>query len=75
MDKVIEILNSIKPGVDFTKEGVDLVEEGVIDSFDIVTIVGELNDTFDVNIGVLDFTPENFSSAANIYALVTRLSD
>lgn len=74
MDKVLDILSSIKPGVNFDQE-IDLVEKGIIDSLDIVCIVSQLNDVFDVEIGILDLVPENFASVITIYDLVQRLSE
>ena len=74
MDDLIEILNSIKPDVDFTKEE-NLMEDEILDSFDIVTLVSQINDKFDVEIGPKDLVPENFKSAKTIYDLILKLQD
>lgn len=74
MDDLIEILNSIKPYVDFTKEE-NLMEDEILDSFDIVTLVSQINDKFDVEIGPKDLVPENFKSAKTIYDLILKLQD
>jgi D-alanine--poly(phosphoribitol) ligase subunit 2 len=69
MEKIIEILNDIRPDVDFSVE-TNLVDGGVLDSFDIVSIISELNDAFDINIRVADLKPENFNSMKAISELV-----
>lgn len=74
MEKVIEILKGIHPEVDFeTADG--LIDKRILDSFDVVTLVGELSDEFDVEIGAEHMIPENFNSAAAIYALIGKLED
>ena len=74
MEKIIEILESIRADIDFTKED-KLIDDGILDSFDIVSIVGELCDYYDITITVDEMEPENFNSAAAIHALVERLVD
>jgi acyl carrier protein len=71
MEKILEILTVVRPDIDFEQEEL-LVEGGLLDSFDIVTIISELNDAFDINIRVHDLKPENFNSVAMIQALVDR---
>lgn len=74
MDKLLEILNSIRSDVDYENETA-LVDDGILDSFDIVSVVGELCDAYDITITAEDIEPENFNSAAAILALVERLQD
>lgn len=74
MEKLMEILKSIRSDVDFETEE-RLVDDGIIDSFDVVSIVGELCDAYDITITVEDIEPENFNSAAAMYRLVERLMD
>jgi D-alanine--poly(phosphoribitol) ligase subunit 2 len=75
MEKIIQILEDIRPDVDFKAE-TNLVDGGVLDSFDIVSIISELNDAFDINIRVTDLKPENFNSFEAIHTLVeNKLKD
>lgn len=69
MEKVLEILTDIRPDVDFNEE-TNLVDSGILDSFDIVSIISELNDAFDIHIRVTDLKPENFNSLEAICKLV-----
>ena len=71
MEKILEILIEIRPDIDFKQEEL-LIEGGLLDSFDIVNIISELNDAFNINIRVHDLKPENFNSVALIQALVDR---
>ncbi len=73
MERLLCILNDLHPDVDFLTE-TGLIGKGILDSFDIVTIVAEIDAEFDVAIPAEELTPENFDSAAALYALVRRLS-
>lgn len=74
MDELLEILSEVNADVDF--ENCDtLIDDGVLDSFDIVSIVGELNDAFDIEITPVDIIPENFNSAKAMWAMIERLQD
>ena len=72
MKEVIEVLEEIKPGVDYEKEE-HLVTDAIITSFDIVMLIPLLNEKFNVEISVMDLLPENFESAKTIYELVSKL--
>lgn len=74
MEKLLEILESVKPGVDFTKEE-NIVEDGIIDSFDIVTIVAQISDEYDIEFPVNEIIPENFNSVEALYAVIERLQN
>ena len=74
MEKIIEILKSIRSDVDYEAEK-GLIDNGILDSFDIVSVIGELSDAFEIDISIDDMTPENFNSVEAIHALVERLLD
>ena len=69
--QIIEILTEICPGIDFENETA-LIDDGLIDSLDIVAVVTELMEAFDVELGVDDLTPENFNSVDAICQLIER---
>ncbi len=73
-EQLIEILEGVRPDVDFESE-TSLIDGGILDSMDVVAIVGELNDEFDITIGVEKLVPENFNSADAILKLVESLQD
>ena len=68
-EQIIEILSEICPGIDFETETA-LIDDGLIDSLDIVAVVTELMEAFDVELGVDDLTPENFNSVEAIEELI-----
>ena len=72
MKELLEILETCCPDVDFEHETA-LIDDGILTSLDIVMIVGELNDAYDISITVDELEPENFNSAEAIMALVERL--
>ncbi len=74
MEALLNILNELHPDVDFTTHTA-LIDDKVLDSFDIVTIVAEVNGEFDVAIPAEELVPENFNSAQALYALIERLMD
>lgn len=74
MDELLEILEGINPDIDF--ETCDtLVDDGILASLDIVSVIAELSDAFDITIPARDIVPENFNSAEAMYAMVQRLLD
>lgn len=74
MESLLKILAEIRPDVDF-EDNKELVDSSELDSFDIVTLVGELCDAYDIEIGADEIVPENFNSVEAIMALVTRLQE
>ena len=72
MDELLTLLAEVCPGVDFSGETA-LVDDGILESLDIVTIVTELMAAFDVEITVEDLVPENFNSAGAMWAMIQRL--
>jgi len=73
MKRLLEILDSVRPDVDFTSEK-KLIDDGILDSFDIVSIISELNDEYNIAIRVHELGPENFNSVEAIMKMVARLS-
>jgi len=71
MEDLKNILLEIRP--DINLESNSLIDDGSLDSFDIVTLVSEIIDKFNVNISVEDIISENFNSVQSIYALIERL--
>ena len=74
MEALLEILNDLHPEVDFETCNT-LVDDKIIDSFDIVTIISEVNEEYDVVIPADEIIPENFNSASALYELICRLED
>ena len=74
MDKLLEILDELHPDVDFETEE-HLIDNKILDSFDIVTLVAEIDAEYDVAIPAEELIPENFNSAKALYALVEKLMD
>ncbi len=74
MNTLLEILNDLHPDVDFTTEEA-LVDDGILDSLDIVTLITEINDKFDVSIPAEEIIPENFNSAAALMALIEKIDE
>lgn len=75
MRDLIELLNDVKPGVGFNEDTLGIIDERVLDSMDIITLVSRLNDEFDIEISVSDLTPENFNSVKAIYDMIIRLQE
>lgn len=74
MERILEILKSIREDVDFENEK-NLIDDGILDSFDIVAVVGELCDEYDITITADMMEPENFNSAEAMLKLVERIQD
>ena len=74
MEEIIAILKELHPDVDYDTN-TSLVDDRIIDSFDIISIVAEIDDRLDVQIPAEEIIPENFNSASALAALVKRLED
>lgn len=70
-EKIGKILQGLRPEFDFI-DGIDFIAEGMIDSFDMVNLVNELEENFDIIIDGIDIIPENFSSLSAIESLINR---
>lgn len=71
-EKIIAILSELRPEFDFSDGTLDFVEEGMLDSFDIVSLVDSIEETFGVAISGMDVLPENFNSVDAIIATIER---
>lgn len=74
MEKLMEILKDIDDTIDYEKE-TGLIDNGLLDSFGVITLVSELEDAFDITIEAAEMIPEHFNSAAAIWEMVVRLKE
>lgn len=72
MEQLLKIMSEIRPDLDFEKE-TKLIDDDILDSFDIISIVSEVNEQFGIEINVNDLLPENFNSAAALYELIEKM--
>lgn len=73
-EQIMAILSEIRPDVDFANAE-KLIDGGILDSFDIIAIVGELNEKFEIDINVEDLEPVNFNTVDAMVELVSRLQN
>ncbi|MDW7659155.1 MAG: acyl carrier protein [Bacillota bacterium] len=74
MDNLLTILTGLHPDVDFSSS-TTLIDDGILDSFDIISLIAEIDNEFDVQIPAEEIIPENFNSAQSLFDLITRLGD
>ncbi len=72
MDELLKILSGVCPKVDFVNEK-KLIDDGKLDSFDIISIVNELNEHYDIEIDVDDLEPDNFNTVEAMLELIEKL--
>ena len=72
MEKLLELLKGIRPDIDFENE-TSLIDDGYLDSFDVVSIISEIDDEFGVQIRINELYPENFNSMDAIWSLIMKL--
>lgn len=72
MDKLLEILSEVRPDVDFKNE-TKLIDNGILDSLNIMEIIAEISDEFDIELSPADIVPANFNSAKSLWAMIQRL--
>ncbi len=72
MDELLEVLSDVRDDVDFEHETA-LVDDHIISSFDILSIISALNDEYDISIPASEIVPANFNSAKGLYDMVQRL--
>jgi len=73
-DTLMEILEELVPDIDFANEKA-LIDDGLLESFDIVNLVSELNDEFDIEIRPKDLVAENFNSVDAMLEMIERLQE
>ena len=71
-EQIIKILTELRPEFDFTQEGVDFIEEGMLDSFDIVSLVDSIETELGVAISGTDILPENFCNVDAICQTIEK---
>ncbi|MDO5426152.1 MAG: phosphopantetheine-binding protein [Eubacteriales bacterium] len=74
MEQLMNILKELRPEVDFETETA-LIDGAILDSFDLVSLIGELNEAFHIEISFDDVEPENFNSAEAMMSLIRRLQE
>lgn len=72
MEELMELLEDICPEVDFENEDA-LVDDKVISSFDILSIVSEIGDVFDITLTPAEIIPKNFNSAKAMWDMICRI--
>lgn len=72
MEDLMEILRELRPDVDFEAETA-LIDDGILGSFDITSLVNEIMDVFDVEMDMADLEPENFNSAEAMWEYIQSL--
>lgn len=72
MEELLDILTELHPDIDFKTQD-HLIDQSILDSFDIVTLIAEISDTFEVDIPAKQIIPENFNSAEAMYKLISSL--
>lgn len=74
MNELMEILEGMRPDIDFENEK-KLVTDRLLESFDIISLVNEIGDTFDVKVKPADLIPENFDSVEAMWSMIERLQE
>lgn len=74
MKKILELLKGVRPDIDFENEDA-LIDDGLLDSMDVVSIISQIDDEFGVQIRIAELDPDNFNSAQAIWDLIQRLKN
>lgn len=72
MNELLKILNEVKPNIDFEKEK-NIIDDEIIGSFDIITIIAMINEKFNIEFPVEELTPENFQTVEILYNTIKRI--
>lgn len=71
-ETIIKMLNNLYPEVDFSSDSSNLVSSGILDSFDVVQLISDIESEFSISVSALDLVPENFESVDEIIQLINR---
>ncbi|MCD8241624.1 MAG: phosphopantetheine-binding protein [Lachnospiraceae bacterium] len=74
MKELMELLAELKPEIDFETEK-ELIDGGALSSFDVITLIAELEERYEVEIPAEEIVPENFNSAMGIWKLIEQLKE
>lgn len=74
MDKLLEILREINDSLDYMNED-GLIDNELIDSVELMQLIAEIEDAYDISIDMEDIIPENFNSVEAMYKLIDRLQN
>ena len=74
MEELLEILRDIDDSVDYEKETA-LIDDHILDSFAIITLISEIEESFDIEVAAAEMTPENFNSAEALWKMIERLQE
>ena len=72
MEELMELLSAIKPEIDFERE-TELIDDGLLESFDVITLIAEIEDQFGIEVPAEEIMPENFNSAKDMWRLLEQL--
>lgn len=72
MEALMEVLSALKPEIDFEREK-ELIDDGLLESFDVITLIAEIEEQFGIEIPAEEIVPENFNSAEGIWNLCGRI--
>ena len=72
MEALMEVLSALKPEIDFEREK-ELIDEGLLESFDVITLIAEIEEQFGIETPAEEIVPENFNSAEGIWNLCERI--
>lgn len=74
MEELMNLLTALKPEIDFEREK-ELIDDGLLESFDVITLIAEIEDQFGIEVPAEEIMPENFNSAEDIWRLLEQLKE
>ena len=72
MEELMNLLTALKPEIDFERE-TELIDDGLLESFDVITLLAEIEDQFGIEVPAEEIMPENFNSAKDMWRLLEQL--